>query len=498
MLQFTVPKVKVVFGSPGTGKTTYILNEVRKLIISGVPPTNIAFTTFSKHAIREALRRLDLARSETAWFRTLHSCAFKLTDMRRDTILTDRELQRFNQLTGYEINPKRLGFRFQDTDRHHWSNEAMFLAQSARSMAMSIHEYYATVAHQTKLQLRDIEAFAEEYRRYKQQYGLKDFSDLIEECDVPFPSEVSHVFIDEAQDLTPQQWLMVQRLTVNAEELMIVGDDDQTIYGFAGATSKLLVDYATANPAIVERLPTSHRLPKDILALSQIVAQRLKERVPKTIAPRDDESGGIHLFTSITDLDYSKGEWILLARHQYQLRDAAEFLHGQGFAYWFRGEWSHYNPEMRVIRAWEHYRATGEQPSHGDKRIMTRYHARRWPVPDKMREVPWSEAYPTIPLIYGEYYRRLKDNGELNHPTGRIRLLTIHESKGTEALNVALLTSYSGAVKRHTEADADELGHQDELRILYVALTRAREQLFLQTPDTSDNYFFTLLRGVSL
>jgi superfamily I DNA/RNA helicase len=488
----------VVFGAPGTGKTSFILNEIRKLVASGVPTEHIAFTTFSKHAVREALRRLDLPRSATPWFRTLHSCAFRLSEMRRDTIMTDRELQRFNQLTGYEINAKRLGFRFQDTERHHWSNEAMFLAQSARSMNLSVAEYYSDVAHQTQLQLRDIEAFAEEYQRYKRQYGLKDFSDLIDECDTPFPPEVSHIFVDEAQDLTPQQWEMVQRLTVNAEEMLIVGDDDQTIYGFAGASAKLLVEYAAANPSKVDRLRVSHRLPKDILTLSQTIAKRLKQRVPKNIQPRSDNSGGIKLFTSITDLDFSQGEWLVLARHQYQLRQAAEFLHGQGFAYWFRGEWSHYCPEMRVIRAWEHYRATGEQPNHGDKRIMTRYHARRWPVPDRMREVPWSQAYPTIPLVYGEYYRRLQFNQELAQPTGRIRLLTIHESKGTEADNVALLTSYSGAVKRHAEADADEFGHQDELRILYVALTRVRENLYLQTPDTNDNYFFTLMRGVRL
>lgn len=371
----------------------------------------------------------------------------------------------------------------------------MFLMMSARALQLPLEQHYEHAGPLGRVRLCDAVQFQQDYEQYKKVYGLYDFADMLEQCQAELPTNVRYLFIDEAQDLTPQQWAFAQRLSTNVERIMIVGDDDQTVYGFAGAYAHTIVDYAKAHPEQVLTLGHSHRLPVNILKVSQQVAQRIASRVDKHIQPKYGDPGVIRFFTGIVDLPVvNGGDWLILARHKYQLRKIASYLTFIGCVFWYNGAWSDYAPEVRAILAWQRFQSTGQEPDHGDKRVMSKFRSLRWPVPLFLRQQPWHQVFNQIPLAFGEYCDRIIKYGELDQR--RIRLMTIHECKGAEANHVALFTDYSLAVRRSISSPESTDEHQDELRILYVALTRAQHALYIQSAGQRDSYMTTLLRGV--
>ena len=98
-------------------------------------------------------------------------------------------------------------------------------------------------------------------KKFKQQKGLKDFTDLIEEfIEKKIKSTFKVLFIDEAQDLSKIQWEMVRQIWQDVEKTYIAGDDDQAIFKWAGAD----VDHFISLKKEVDKIETldqSYRIP---------------------------------------------------------------------------------------------------------------------------------------------------------------------------------------------------------------------------------------------
>jgi DNA helicase II / ATP-dependent DNA helicase PcrA len=88
--------------------------------------------------------------------------------------------------------------------------------------------------------------------------------------------------------LTPLQWKMAEKMGAMADEVYLAGDDDQAVHRWAGVEVKQFIRMST-NQIVLDQ---SYRLPKKIFNVAQHIVKRIKDRVPKTYHPTDEEGRG--------------------------------------------------------------------------------------------------------------------------------------------------------------------------------------------------------------
>lgn len=123
------------------------------------------------------------------------------------------------------------------------------------------------------LDAQEIMDIAERYRDYKIIEGVYDYTDMLvmarnAELDLP---ELEYLFVDEAQDLSSLQWILVNRLAGSTKNIVIAGDDKQAINSFNGAD----VDTFLNLPGKVEVLQQSYRVPKSVYNLANRIMKKM-------------------------------------------------------------------------------------------------------------------------------------------------------------------------------------------------------------------------------
>ncbi len=485
-------KVTVYIGPPGTGKTFTLLREVEGAILRGVDPKKIAYMAFSKAAANDAKRRAvallsGIVEGDLIWFRTIHSAAFKLRNLTREEVMNPKQWTEFGGLIGTTFRGRY--------DPERW---ALFeggthgdkcLRVHARSIARSIglwDEWCNSTSEE--LPYSAVERFRRELEDYKRSRSLLDFVDMLETD--PEPLDIDVLIIDEAQDLTAQQWRWIRRMGANAKYIIIAGDDDQAIYSWAGADANLMGNFRGE----YKILPVSYRLPKKIKELADGIIGRVSDRIPKNWAPRKNANGEINWSREFSDLSLSSGKWLLLGRHHHVLKEAVESCRAQGVVYYHEGSWSNSSEEIAAVIAYEKVRAGGDV-SYSEARLISswvsdmkfpkrvpgmdryRWDQFEWPFSDKR---DWMSSLTRLPPAEREYIRALRRNKESLTAPGRVRISTIHGAKGWEEDNVSMSLDISRKVSESMLRSVD-----DEQRVFYVGATRAKETLHLIQPHSA-------------
>ncbi|HEV8176937.1 MAG TPA: ATP-dependent helicase, partial [Gemmatimonadales bacterium] len=304
--------MQLVFGPPGTGKTTFLLDTVDQLLTSGMAPERIAFCSFSRQSVAEASARacakFNLHPDALPWFRTIHSCAFHLLNLTRGDVIQPEQLAEWARRTSLPIGTTHVGDPFAAA----LGDRCLQLYHLARARGVSLREEW----HRARLPdtpWATVAFAAETYDTYKQTHGLVDFSDMLERAGGTLP--VDALIVDESQDSSRAQWSFLRRVSGAVPRIVLAGDDDQAIYGWSGADATQLS--RLEGERIV--LPQSYRLPRRIKALAEQVVRRITVREPKTWAARDEE-GAIDVIAHPERLPLRDGAtWLLLARTNGQL-----------------------------------------------------------------------------------------------------------------------------------------------------------------------------------
>jgi len=139
---------------------------------------------------------------------------------------------------------------------------------------------------------------------------LIDYNDMIKKFTAQQQSPSFEViFVDEAQDLSLLQWDMLKLLQQNSKDVYIAGDDDQAIFGWAGADVQSFINF----DAVEIPLQQSKRVPQIIQQRALDRLDNIKVRIHKTYHPTA-EKGTIQSFFSIDAINMLKGDWYILAR----------------------------------------------------------------------------------------------------------------------------------------------------------------------------------------
>ena len=491
----------IVLGPPGTGKTTTLLNKVDDYL-KQTDPDKIGYFAFTQKAAHEArdraIKKFNLTEDDLPYFRTLHSLAFRKLGLKKDQVMQPRH---------YKDLGKKLGFPvtyadYQEDQGGIFTSDSEYLRiiQLAQLRNITPEQQFDLQEHTQDLERDQLRIIHNELARYKKEYNLIDFNDMILDFTKSDKSpKFDVVFIDEAQDLSLMQWDMTRSIWNKTKDSFIAGDDDQAIFRWAGAD----VDSFIALKGQYLPLTQSYRIPARVHGLAMGIINKIRNRIDKSWEPRVSQ-GNLHRHFDIDSIDMSSGDWLVLSRTRHMLTDIEESLYRQGLYYENRYKRSSEKELHQAATSWENLRQ-GKLSSYKEIENIIKFigpkhwHAKKIKgmakgsfygmdqlVKDYGLQVKtvWYEAFDNAGQTKVNYLRKMRKNGEKLNEKPRIELSTIHAAKGGEATNVVLLTDLTENTMRSYERNPD-----DENRLFYVGATRTKENLHIIRPKDYDKSF---------
>ncbi len=273
-----------IFGPPGTGKTTTLLNMVDKALSDGTSPDRIAFLAFTRKAANEAKERaaarfnLD-PKKDLVFFRTLHSLALTMSDIRPEQVMQEENYRELSKAIGITLNEaKSVNFDNDLPDMVSGSDPVLGIINLTRLKKSDLRKEYNN--SNLEQDWNTVKYVDECLREYKTKLGLYDFTDMLQEFvnqSFEYCPKFDICFLDEAQDLSALQWDIAHILDKSSERMYAAGDDDQAIYRWAGAD----VDQFINLPGGSETLSQSYRVPRQVHRIAEGVVRRINRRFPK-------------------------------------------------------------------------------------------------------------------------------------------------------------------------------------------------------------------------
>lgn len=493
----------VILGPPGTGKTTELLNIVNEYLFKNTDPRKIGFVSFTRKSVNEArdraAKRFNKNPNFFFYFRTIHSLAFRQLSMTKTDVMEKSHYKELGDLLGVRIAGRYETDAMESMEK---GDQLVFIESLARMCNKSLDEVYNDIA--PDFSIEELELFQASLAKYKEANLVFDFTDMLTKfLHQGIKPELDVLFVDEAQDLCPVQWDIVEALSTNSKKTYIAGDDDQAIFRWSGADVDRFLRIIKDNYTRV--LTKSYRLPKTVHALSKKVISEVKIRYDKAFESTAI-TGDVDYVVNIEDVDLNQGEWLILVRNMFQIPEIVEHVRMSGFAYetgWYS---SKDIPSLKAALLWERFKKEKTLKAE-DVRKITTYMSNRVCYKDDLnkaklrqdaligfenfcklarirnKEAMWYEILDKISFDDREYFIAARKRGETLVGTPRIKISTIHGAKGGEADNVLLFTDMS--FRTYTQM---EKNYEDEVRVFYVGATRAKKKLYIVQPKTAYNF----------
>ena len=485
--------MRKILGPPGTGKTTRLLKYVKTFLKLGTPLDKIGYFAFTKKAANEAKNRMldsfpDLTEKKLKHFSTLHSLAFWKLGMKKSEVMQDEHYEDIGRELGIEVTVYSEGEEktgFVDSDSEYFN-----IINAARIKEVSVDDEYNTGMYSYDLDKNLLFILRDELDNYKKSFYLKDYTDMIEKFIVSkLCPKYDVVFIDEAQDLSPIQWKMFDLLKKNYKHVILAGDDDQAIYGWAGADVKRFQQ----EPAKEIVLPQSYRVPKQVQHIADNILSRIPEdrRIKKEWKARDVD-GNVHPVMTLSDVPLYKGNWLILARYNDRLIKLKPELREMGIYFEYKNRKSYKTRLYDAIQNFTRW-TNGSLLSISECRDLFEYLGKEFPQKEErmydLKEFGYSHTQRWYEIFETEpedslYIRDMLQSGEKLSEEARVKLSTIHSAKGGEAENVLLILDNTKTIREAVDKSPDK--EDEENRIWYVGVTRAKQNLYIMTAKKED------------
>lgn len=283
-----------VFGPPGTGKTTYLATEVRKLLAEhGTKSTLIA--SYSNTAANEIASRFAGTglSPETRMVGTLHSHAYRSIGYDNTVALDGKIIRDWNSNFGdkWFITP--------DGNSSGRSTKGV----TGDDRLAQLDKLRAEMAHEDTWRDRedvdeDFLVFAKKWKEWKKDVGAIDYTDMIELAyqrardGERAPGNPEFIISDESQDMTPLETALTLAWGTHVQNMLLAGDDDQAINGWRGGSATPMIDLNGPNVAS-KTLTKSHRVPENVRLVAENWIRYVSHRYEKVYTARTRMEGDI-------------------------------------------------------------------------------------------------------------------------------------------------------------------------------------------------------------
>jgi DNA helicase-2/ATP-dependent DNA helicase PcrA len=305
----------LILAGAGSGKTRIITHRIAFLIKEmKVSPSNILAVTFTNKAANEMIERVNRLIAKDArelWIGTFHSICLrilkreidKLDGYRRDFIIYDevdqikliKECMSFLGLSEKTLSPKNV--------RSH--------IDSVKSRGRNDADFGSTIYDEKIARIYDM------YEKELRRSNALDFADLLDvavtlfrkRTDVleRYQTQFKHILVDEYQDTNRLQYNFVKLLSVEHRNISVVGDDNQSIYGWRGADITNILNFEKDFPdAMVFKLELNYRSTKNILHAANAVIKKNRFRSDKRLWTENTEGDPIIYYEARDEKDEAK------------------------------------------------------------------------------------------------------------------------------------------------------------------------------------------------
>lgn len=552
-----------IFGGPGTGKTTTMVGNtdiedfqgILHYMFENYNPKELMLIAYTRAAADEAKERLVNLTSHSEnklgkRITTIHSLAMQKQGLRPKDIVEIRyvpDKYNFCRKVGLQYaknessDPSEM--MAEPTDEGHLFFDMLsWLKSSLKPLDEAVD---CPLFSEWTYTVEEFEEWGQKWDAYKKEKGIWEFDDAILECvNEEVKVDAKYLFVDEVQDLYPLQQAFLDNQFGHVKRIFLAGDDDQTIYEWAGAKPEYFLNMegkvTDEMPELwsdktgywdndgVYILDQSWRMPNEILRLAKMCIEQVDERQEKRIKPHHEGGTFIPLRSPSADtvlkyVDFD--DTYMLFRAKYQINNFSKKLINEGIPYVdtrfvntnYGGTW---NSDMIKLR--DGLRAimrredtmTGNQASRiieempenalkdNRKTLMTTLGSRT-DVPTQSVVDVISYGWPSgtngiltycMEFEEANYYQEeavrnnLKNGHEEMYPEG-FKLGTIHSSKGREAGTIVLSLDSADPIMENMPPG----GINDaERRLMYVGMTRTKDTLVMVEDLDAESPSFTI------
>jgi DNA helicase II / ATP-dependent DNA helicase PcrA len=515
-----------VLAGAGTGKTRTITHRIANLVHTGhVAAGQVLAVTFTNRAANEMRTRLRGLGIQAAQARTFHSAAL-------------RQLRYFwPRVVGgppWELIEGKLRIVGQAAHKAGVPTEVEVLRDLAgeiewsKSSLITPDDYPETIRRrnrQAPLPAEQVVKVYQSYEKLKNQNKLLDFEDLLLHTAAVLEdhAQVAEEFrdryrcfvVDEYQDVTPLQERVLNGWLGPRDDLTVVGDANQTIYSFAGASPRPLLEFTRRFPdATIVRLERDYRSTPQVVTLANQVISAARDRPagsrlkligqrpagpPPRFAEYDDEpaeaAAVAQRIKDLIDAGTPLSEIAVLYRVNAQSEIYEQALTELGIPYLVRGgerffERQEVRQAVVALRSASNNSPSGELPEIV-RSVLARVGLTEEPPAGGSARERWESLLALVELAeeltatlegadLARFVTELEARAAAQHPptVEGVTLASLHASKGLEWDAVFLIGLVDGTVPIQF-ADGDDVAIEEERRLLYVGVTRAREHLWM-------------------
>ena len=312
-------EVTRLFGGPGSGKTTALLDRVEQLLEEedDVEVRDVLVVSYTRAAateIRERLAdRLDTTpRALRGNVSTMHAKAYDLLNLSRGDVVGESDKEEFCDNFGLDFEDEYEGSRRRSARSTTLGNKVIATSQWLQRTRRDVGDWYDVPFQWDDQEVRlppeiddeaqtgnkytptwpsdddrlDIPEAIRAWRSWKGNNDIVGFADMLERVKQrSLLPNVDYLVIDEFQDITTLQYDVYAEWRPHMDRVLIAGDDDQVVYAWQGADPDLLLEEQVDEDVV---LPNSYRLPSKILNVVNQEVSHIEKRQEKDLEPRKE------------------------------------------------------------------------------------------------------------------------------------------------------------------------------------------------------------------